>query len=114
MKKLYFCFIILAIAAVAQHPSSQPISAREALNRLDRGNSAYLAGQFDPQRAGRSRRIEVAAGQHPFATILACADSRVAPELVFAQGLGDLFVVRVAGAVADKSVLGSIEYAASR
>jgi carbonic anhydrase len=57
-----------------------------------------------------ARRLTVATGQHPFATILACADSRVAPELIFDQGLGDLFVVRVAGNVVDDAVLASIEY----
>ncbi|MCZ0904563.1 carbonic anhydrase, partial [Microcoleus sp. HI-ES] len=60
----------------------------------------------------RSRVVEVAQGQHPFATILACSDSRVAPEIIFDQGLGDLFDIRVAGNFLDDVVLGNIEYAA--
>jgi len=82
------------------------------LHRLHEGNESYLAGKFDFKRAGAIRRIELAKGQHPFASVLACADSRVAPELLFSQGLGDLFVVRVAGSVPDDAVLGSLEYAA--
>jgi len=63
-----------------------------------------------PAPAATAPGIEVASGQRPFATILACADSRVAPEVIFDQGLGDLFVVRVAGNVVDDAVLASIEY----
>jgi carbonic anhydrase len=81
-----------------------------ALARLMAGNARYVAGASKHPHLERERRVAVAAGQHPFATILACADSRVAPELVFDQGLGDLFVVRVAGNVVDDAVLGSIEY----
>ena len=60
---------------------------------------------------GADRRAVLAKGQYPFAVVLACADSRVAPELIFDQGLGDLFVVRVAGNLTDPFILGSIEYA---
>jgi carbonic anhydrase len=87
-------------------------SVAEGIARLRRGNAAFVAGQFDLKRIGAARRAELAASQKPFATILSCADSRVPPEVVFAQGLGDLFVVRVAGAVPDRAVLGSLEYAA--
>jgi carbonic anhydrase len=81
-----------------------------ALAMLMAGNQRYVAGAAKHPHLELERRLAVASGQRPFATILACADSRVAPELVFDQGLGDLFVVRVAGNVVDDVVLGSIEY----
>jgi carbonic anhydrase len=87
-----------------------PLSPEAALERLMAGNARYVAGKASRPHDGADRRRAVAAGQHPFATILACADSRVAPELIFDQGLGDLFVVRVAGDVVDDAVLASIEY----
>jgi carbonic anhydrase len=78
------------------------------------GNQRYVrAGALRPNQSGE-RRLEVAAGQHPFALVLSCMDSRVPPELVFDQGLGDLFSVRVAGAVVEASIEGSIEYAAAK
>ena len=98
--------------ASAADPQAGAQAAREALERLRQWNQAYVAGQFDPARNGAGRRAEVGGGQHPFATVLSCADSRVPPETIFNQGLGDLFVVRVAEAVAGQTVLGSIEYAA--
>jgi carbonic anhydrase len=81
-----------------------------ALARLMEGNQRYVQGQARHDHQDARRRAALAAGQQPFATILACADSRVAPEIVFDQGLGDLFVVRVAGNVVDDAVLASIEY----
>jgi carbonic anhydrase len=81
-----------------------------ALDRLKAGNDRF-AGDKPTAKVDGVRRAELAKGQHPFAVILTCADSRVAPELVFDQGLGDLFVLRVAGNIADRAVIGSIEYA---
>ncbi|MBL8555196.1 MAG: carbonic anhydrase, partial [Phenylobacterium sp.] len=78
--------------------------------RLMAGNARYVADQAGHPHLTLARRTEVAGGQHPFAAILACADSRVAPELIFDQGLGDLFTVRVAGNVVDDAVLASLEY----
>ncbi len=102
------CFSTLSLTA-----SDPPAGAgREGLERLRRGNAAFIAQQFDSSRINAPRRVEVSTGQKPFAIILSCADSRVPPEVVFTQGLGDLFVVRVAGAVMDKAVLGSVEYGA--
>lgn len=91
------------------------ISANEALARLRKGNRRYIAGEGagPPGSAHRERRAEVAEGQEPFAVLLGCADSRVPPELVFDQGLGDLFAVRVAGHVATPATIGSIEAAVS-
>jgi len=104
-----FPIVWLACAAVA---GAQSPDAHQALERLRAGNLRYVEGSFDNARMGPTARAAVAGGQHPFATVLTCADSRVPPEAIFSQGLGDLFVVRVAGAVPDQAVLGSIEYAA--
>lgn len=96
-------------AAFAAAPSSQ-ISADAAHRRLVDGNVRYAAGK--PLRLDHSARREVTAkGQNPFAIVLGCSDSRVPPEVVFDQGLGDLFIVRVAGNIADDVALGSMEYA---
>jgi carbonic anhydrase len=97
--------------AQAHAPPAPPsVSPDEAMDRLMRGNARFAEGYGAHPNSGAPRRVEVAAGQRPFATILACADSRAAPELIFDQGLGDLFVVRVAGNVVDDAVLASIEY----
>ena len=90
------------------------IPASEALERLREGNRRFVAGQREDDSAGRSRRREVAAAQEPFAIILGCSDSRVPAEIVFDQGLGDLFVIRVAGNIVAPSQIGSVEFAAER
>jgi carbonic anhydrase len=84
----------------------------EALARLMAGNQRYVAARAEHPRQDAARRRELSGGQNPFAIILGCSDSRVAPELIFDQGLGDLFIIRVAGNVVDDLILGSIEYAA--
>ena len=89
----------------------QHLGADDALARLMAGNKRYVANQALHPDASRARRKALESGQHPFAVILGCADSRVAPELLFDQGLGDLFVIRMAGNIVDDAVLGSIEYA---
>jgi carbonic anhydrase len=86
------------------------ISAREALERLREGNRRFASGVRSSDILASTRRSEVAAGQEPFAIILGCSDSRVPAEIIFDQGLGDLFVVRTAGHVVDPSVLGSLEF----
>jgi len=83
----------------------------DALERLMAGNERYAACALDHPHQTTGRRMEVTGGQHPFAIILTCSDSRVPPEILFDQGIGDLFVIRTAGNVADDIVLGSIEYA---
>jgi carbonic anhydrase len=88
------------------------ISADEALARLKAGNERFVSGQVIHPNASAERRAEVAKGQKPFVIVVGCSDSRVGPEVVFDQGLGDLFVVRTAGNVVDDVALGSIEYAA--
>ena len=91
------------------------IPAREALERLREGNRRFAADALSRDTlTGRTRRTELAAGQEPFAIILGCSDSRVPAELVFDQGLGDLFVIRVAGNIVAESQVGSVEFAAAR
>ena len=100
-----------AARAFAESKGAEAVVTPEvAMARLAAGNARFVAGQPKHARLDPGRRAELASGQHPFATILACADSRVAPELIFDQGLGDLFVVRVAGNVVDDAILASIEY----
>ncbi len=89
------------------------ISAKEALDRLEAGNRRFAAGQISVQSlASPARRSELVANQQPFAIVLGCSDSRVPAEMVFDQGLGDLFVIRVAGNVVAPSQVGSVEFAA--
>lgn len=91
------------------------ISANEALDLLREGNRRFVAEtRSGDAAAGQSRRREVAASQEPFAIILGCSDSRVPAEIVFDQGLGDLFVIRVAGNIVAPSQVGSVEFAAAR
>jgi carbonic anhydrase len=97
--------------AAATHEQTAGPSADQALKMLVDGNARYAGGKAEHLNQTADRRAEVAKGQKPFAVVLTCADSRVSPEVVFDAGLGDLFVVRVAGNIADDSVLGSIEYA---
>lgn len=94
--------------------ASDPAAAQspdQVLAHLLEGNQRYRANHPKHPHQQSARRAEVAKAQHPPAVILSCSDSRVPPEVVFDQGLGDLFVVRVAGNVIDDDVLGSIEYA---
>lgn len=91
------------------------ISAADALQRLRDGNRRFVnAERSNAESLSEARRAELAAGQDPFAVVLACSDSRVPVELIFDQGLGDLFVIRVAGNIVAPSQIGSIEYAASQ
>jgi len=91
------------------------ISAREALERLREGNRRFVSGvQSGDMVTTQTRRNELSTTQEPFAIILGCSDSRVPAEIVFDQGLGDLFVIRVAGNIVASSQVGSIEFAAAR
>lgn len=97
--------------AAGSHGASIPVDAEEAVKRLLEGNRRYVAGKNSADHRTAKRRAEVAKGQHPFAVIVGCSDSRVPPEILFDQGMGDLFVVRSAGNVIDDVAIGSIEYA---
>lgn len=89
------------------------ISAKEALDRLKQGNLRFMSAVRNREPVS-SRPLELIQNQSPFAIVLGCSDSRVPAELVFDQGLGDLFVIRVAGNIVAPSQVGSVEFAASR
>ncbi len=90
------------------------ISAKEALQRLKVGNLHYLSDDLPPIVINAESRRQLLKSQNPFAIILGCSDSRVPAEIIFGQGLGDLFVIRVAGNVVAPSQIGSIEFAAEK
>lgn len=90
------------------------VAPAEAMQRLREGNERWVNTKPANDHKDSARREELANGQHPFAVVLGCADSRVPPELVFDQGLGDLFVIRVAGNIVAPSQIGSVEFAAER
>ena len=98
---------------IMDYPSTEILAGDKAIDRLMAGNRENITVQQTHPNQMPERRAELIDGQRPFAVILGCADSRVPPEVIFDQGLGDLFVVRVAGNIIDDIVLGSIEYAAS-
>ena len=100
-----------ALAADPAHPEQPTVAPADAVSKLKEGNGRYTSGNLQHPGQTTERRAELTKDQHPFAVILSCSDSRVPPEIVFDQGLGDLFVVRVAGNVIDDHGLGSIEYA---
>jgi carbonic anhydrase len=95
-----------------QEPQPEPVpkNCEEALARLMAGNRRFVSGESKHPHFGKDWRKRLAGGQKPFATILGCSDSRVPPELLFDQGFGDLFVIRIAGNIIDTDVTGSIEY----
>lgn len=117
MKKTIIAFgLILALLAkgiVLASSGSTSISPDEALQMLMEGNKRYVESKFtNGARSAAASRKALAHSQKPYAIILSCSDSRVPPEIIFDQGLGEIFVIRVAGNVPDPVVLGSIEYAA--
>ncbi|MGK0358245.1 MAG: carbonic anhydrase [Bradymonadia bacterium] len=94
--------------------SEVKVSAADALEELKAGNTRYVEDRREHPNSDLARLAQLVNGQAPFAIVLACSDSRVVPELIFDRGLGDLFVIRVAGNISDNdAVLGSIEYAAA-
>ena len=117
MKGIKVCGIALVITFIA--PLSVALAGESAVFANDRflqklltGNKRYLDGKPAYPNQTPERRRNVVKGQHPFAVVVSCSDSRVPPEIIFDQGIGDVFVVRVAGNIIDDAGLGSIEYAA--
>jgi carbonic anhydrase len=96
---------------MAHNRHEAAIDGDRALQKLMEGNARYVSARAAHPNQTPARRAEVIEGQHPFAVIVGCSDSRVPPEIIFDQGLGDLFVVRLAGHVSNDEALGSIEYA---
>ena len=111
-KKLITAFLAGALVALFSPPASAAttLSSEAALQALKDGNARYLAGKPIHPNQDAARRATVTKGQDPFATVLSCSDSRVPVELLFDQGIGDTFVVRVAGNVSDTDEAGTIEY----
>ncbi|MFN0146933.1 MAG: carbonic anhydrase [Dehalococcoidia bacterium] len=100
-------------AAAAGHAAAEGTAALtpdEALAKLLEGNKRYVSQKLTHPNQTETRRVEVATGQHPFCAVIGCIDSRVAPEIVFDQGLGDLLTMRVGAAIADDSIVGSTEF----
>jgi carbonic anhydrase len=91
-------------------PKKPSVSPQESLKRMIEGNKRFIEGKRLNPNQSKARLLETAVAQYPFAAILGCADSRVPAEMVFDQGLGDLFVVRVAGNVASQTAIGSLEF----
>jgi carbonic anhydrase len=104
-------FSLVYGAAAHASADSPAVAPDAALARLLAGNQRFVAGTATHPHQSAAHRASLAEGQKPFAIVLTCADSRVAPELYFDQGLGDLFVLRNAGNVLDDHIVGSIEYA---
>jgi carbonic anhydrase len=93
------------------NPNPNPVSAEEAKRRLIEGNRRFVNQNRQYPNQSKRRLQSVSKKQYPYAAILGCADSRVPPEIIFDQGLGDLFVVRIAGNIASNETIGSLEYA---
>lgn len=108
---LTLALLIALASSVALAGSVPGISANDAMAKLVEGNKQFAAGKAVVPDNASARRLELTKSQHPFAIIVSCSDSRVPPEIVFNQGLGQLFVVRAAGHAVDEIGLGSIEYA---
>ena len=104
--------IALWLLAIGINAEEKTPGADAVLGELKAGNDHHAAKKYEHPHQTAARQRELASGQHPHAAILSCADSRVAPEIVFDQGLGDLFDVRVAGNVAGDTEIASLEYAA--
>jgi carbonic anhydrase len=109
------CLVLLTLTAIAlaedHGHGTAGVSPSDALKRLQEGNERFVSGKAEHPHSQTDRAKEAAEhGQHPFATILACSDSRVPLEVVFDQGIGDIFAIKVAGNVSGASQLGSIEY----
>jgi len=110
---LFAAFVMLACAALAYASATGVgVSAEAALHMLTEGNARFVSGQMAHPRLDAERRAQTAAGQKPFATVIGCSDSRDVVELIFDQGIGDLFVIRVAGNPAHTDVVGTAEYGA--
>lgn len=106
-----FALLFLGVFVAASEETSG-ITAEQAVQKLLDGNARFVSGNVEHPNQSAERRAEVVSGQHPFAIVVGCSDSRVPPEIIFDQGIGDIFVVRTAGQVMDDAALGSIEYGA--
>lgn len=104
----------VASGAVAVAEETPAAGGETPQQRLLDGNKRFVEAQMTHSGLTPVRRVEVAEGHNPFAAVLSCSDARVPPEVIFDQGLGDLFVVRLAGNIADDAVIGSLEFAVEK
>ena len=104
--------MLIAATLPASSHQAETVTSDSALAELKAGNEHHVRHQYQHPHETGARQRELTTGQHPHAEILSCSDSRVPPEIIFDQGLGDLFVVRVAGNVASDVEIGSLEYGA--
>lgn len=115
MKKILFSIGLISAFLFNMNPlfahNVDNLSADKALKKLEQGNARFVQLHQKHPDETKQRRKDMLKGQHPFVVILSCSDSRVPPELIFDQGLGDIFEIRNAGNVLNKHVIGSIEYA---
>lgn len=111
MKKIIFALAIILCSSKAMASEVGNLPAEAALQKLKQGNDRFVEFKLKHPNQTKARRDEIIKSQHPFVAILSCSDSRVPTEIIFDQGLGDIFVIRNAGNVLDEHVLGSVEYA---
>jgi carbonic anhydrase len=111
MKKTLLVFLLALLVTTISAQTRNPLTADQAIERLKAGNSRFVQGKTIHPRQSPERIREVAKGQKPYAIIVGCADSRVPNEIIFDEGLGDLFIVRTAGQVSAAASFGSIEFA---
>ena len=112
MRAVRFALLAATLVVFTAFAQQAAPTADSVLAELKAGNANHAAKQYHHPHETAARQRELTSGQHPHAAVLACADSRVPPEIVFDQGLGDLFVIRVAGNIAEEGELASLEYAA--
>ncbi len=103
--------LLLLFASTVLAGGAAGLDAEESLKKLMDGNRRFVSETYYRGDIGPGRRAEISKGQRPFAVIVDCSDSRVVPEFIFDQGLGDLFVIRTAGNIVDDIAIGSVEYA---
>lgn len=119
VKRMLWVMVIVSVASVCiiyflmpdKNKETPPANSERSLERLLEGNARFVKNEMQHPDESKERRVELSTAQHPFAVVVSCSDSRVPPELIFDQGLGDLFVIRTAGNLVDSLELGSIEYA---
>lgn len=109
----YFLFVLMFSFFIAgtKFQAQTSLDFNSLIKKLIDGNKRYVSSKMIHPDQTANKRTELANEQHPFAIVLSCSDSRVPPEIIFDQGIGDLFVIRVAGNVLDNAAVGSIEYA---
>jgi carbonic anhydrase len=108
------CMALMVCLATAASIGSPAISGNKVIDQLVQGNQRYVEAKLMHPNQTAERRNKIAGKQYPVAVIVSCSDSRVPPEIIFDQGLGDLFVIRLAGNIVDDAALGSIEYAVAQ